>query len=236
MKKASSYIFILSLTLAGFLAVFPLKTASAEVGGYVGIWGAHTIASSARSEYYDDYYYHYYHDYDLDMSETWAAGVKAGYTMPQFKYISFEFEYSYLKPDIKRSIVERYGSDYIAVEGDVKLNNFMINVIGRYPRGRFHPYIGAGFGFSYSDMSAQATQRISGVTTSAPVGKTYTSFSWQLLTGVEIDIINHLSADIGYRYFATQIEFENSPDIYFENSTKVDFTAHMIAIGLKFLF
>jgi len=236
MKKALFYVFVWSFTLAGFLVAFPLKSASAETGGYVGLWGAHTIASSAKSEYYDDYYDHYYHNYDLDMGETWSAGAKAGYTPPAFKYISFEFEYSYLKPEIKRSIVDRYGSDYIAVQGNVKLNNFMFNVIGRYPRGRFHPYIGLGIGFSYSDVSATATQRISGVTTSAPVGKTYTSLSWQLLTGVEIDIVKNLSADIGYHYFATRLEFENSPDIYFEDSNKVDFSTNLFMMGLKFLF
>jgi opacity protein-like surface antigen len=56
-------------------------------------------------------------------------------------------------------------------------------------------------------MLATATQRISDVTSSASVGKDHTSFSWQLLTGVEIDITNNLSVDIGYRYFATEIEF-----------------------------
>jgi len=236
MKKASSYILIFSFTLASLFIVCPVKSARAQIGGYIGIWGAYTIASRATSNYYDDYYDHYYHDYDLDMKETWVIGAKAGYTPPQLKYVSFELEYSYLKPDIKRSVIDRYGSDYVAVEGDVKLNNFMINAMGRYPKGRFHPYVGLGIGFSYSDMTAVATQRVNGVTSTASVGKTYTSFSWQFLTGVEIDIIKNLSADIGYRYFATRLEFESSPDIYVENSNKVDYSTNMFTMGLKFLF
>ena len=118
--------------------------------------------------------------------------------------------------------------------GDVKLNNFMFNAIAKYPLGRFHPYVGAGIGCSYSDMSATATQ--SGVINSASVGEDYTSFTWQLLTGVEIDIINNLSVDIGYRYFASEIEFGNNTEIDFENSTKINFTTSMITLGLKFLF
>ena len=236
MKKTFNIIFVLSFILVNLFVVCPVKPALAQTGGYVGIWGAYTLASRATSNYYDDYYDHYYRDYDLDMRETWVIGAKAGYTPPQFKYISFEFEYSYFKPDIKRSVIDRYGTDYIAVEGDVKLNNFMLNVMGRYPKGRFHPYIGLGFGVSYSDLSAIATQRVSGVTSTASVGKTYTSFSWQLLTGLEIDIIKNLSADIGYRYFATKLEFEDTPDIYFENSNKVDYSTNMFTLGLKFLF
>ena len=233
MKKVANYLFI--FTLAILFAVCPLKSASAQVGGYIGVWGGYTISPDASSgDYYDDW--DYYNRFDLDIQEAWVLGVKVGYTPPQLKYFSFEFEYSYLNPDIKRSVLDRYGPDYIAVEGDVKLNNFMFNAIAKYPQGRFHPYIGAGLGFSYSDMSATATQRISGVTSSASVGKDYTSFAWQLLTGVEIDIINNLSVDIGYRYFATEIEFENATEIEFKNDTKIDFTTSMITLGLKFLF
>ena len=75
------------------------------------------------------------------------------------------------------TLLDRYEPDYVAVEGDVKLNNFMFNAIAKYPQGRFHQYTSAGLGFSYSDMSATATQRISGVTSSASVGKDYISKS-----------------------------------------------------------
>ena len=230
MKKVANYLFI--FTLAILFAVCPLKSASAQIGGYIGVWGGYTISPDASSG--DSYDHNYYNNYDLDIQETWGVGVKVGYTPPQLKYFSFEFEYSYLNPDIKRSVLDRYGPDYAAVEGDVKLNNFMFNTIVKYPQGRFHPYVGAGIGCSYTDMSATATQ--SGVINSASVGKDYTSFAWQLLTGVEIDIINNLSVDIGYRYFSTEIEFGNNIEIDFENDTKIDFTTSMITLGLKFLF
>lgn len=233
MKKVANYFFI--FTLAILFTVCPLKSASAQVGGYIGIWGGYTISPNASSGDSHDWDY-FYNSYDLDIQEAWVLGVKVGYNPPQAKYLTFEFEYSYLKPDIDRSILDRYGPDFVAIEGDVKLNNFMFNAIVKYPQGRFHPYVGAGLGFSYTDMSATATQRISGVTSSASVGKDYTSFAWQLLTGVEIDIINNLSMDIGYRYFATEIELGNATEFDFENNTKIDFTTSMITLGLKFRF
>ena len=242
MKKFISYIFI--FTLAFMFAVYPLQSASAQppqpvqpaqVGGYIGVWGGFTIAPAASSgEYYDDWDY-YYNNYDLDMQETWALGGKIGYTIP-LKYFAFEFEYSYLNPDIERSIIERYGPDYTSVEGDVKLNNFMLNAIVKYPVGRFHPYFGGGIGFSYSDMSATATQTDGPDTISASIGKDHSSFAWQLLTGVEIDITNNLSVDFGYRYFATELEFQDTTEIYFENDNAIDFTTSMLTLGLKFLF
>ena len=232
MKKNANYFFIFTLTI--LFAVCPLKPASAQIGGYIGIWGGYTISPEASSRDYHDW--NYYNRYDLDIQETWGVGVKVGYTLPQEKCIAFEFEYSYLNPDINRSVLGRYGSDFVVVDGDVKLNNFMFNVIAKYPQGRFHPYVGGGIGFSYTDMSATATQSSNGVTSSAPVGKDYTSFAYQLLTGVEIDIVNNLSMDIGYRYFATEIEFGNNTKIDFENNTKIDFTTSMITLGLKFLF
>ena len=231
MKKVANYLFI--FTLAILFAVCPLKSASAQVGGYIGVWGGYTISPDASSgDYYDDW--DYYNRFDLDIQEAWVLGVKVGYTPPQLKYFSFEFEYSYLDPDINRSVLGQNRTGLVAVEGDVKLNNFMFNAIAKYPLGRFHPYVGAGIGCSYTDMSATATQ--SGVINSASVGKDYTSFAWQLLTGVEIDIINNLSVDIGYRYFASEIEFGNNTEIDFENSTKIDFTTSMITLGLKFHF
>lgn len=237
MKKIDSCVFIVVLVFC--LAVVPLQSASAQggpTGGYVGFWGGVTIAPEASSEDYDDDWYDYHDDYDLNMEETWSAGIKLGYIPPLWKYFSFELEYSYLHPDIKRSILEQYGPDYVAVEGDVQIHNFMLNLFARYPIGRLHPYIGAGVGFSYSDLSAVATQRIGEDISTAQVGDDYTSFAFQVLTGVEIDITNNLAFEVGYRYFITELEFSNSSEIYRNNSVEIDFTTSMITLGLKFLF
>jgi opacity protein-like surface antigen len=236
MKKASYSLAIPWLVFLLFIT--PANSASAQVGplgGHVGFWGGFTVAPDASSGDYDDGWY--YHDYDLDMKETWAAGVKFGYTPPPWKYFSFEFEYSYLNPDIKRSVLERYGSDYLAVEGDVRIHNFMWNLFLKYPLGWFHPYLGAGLGFSYSDMSAIATQRIGSDVTTAPVGDDYTSFAYQFLTGVEFDVTKNLVFDIGYRYYATGLKLKNNDlDIYLDDSVDIDFTTSMITMGFKVLF
>ncbi len=102
---------------------------------------------------------HVIFNYDLDVQETGIFGVKFGYTHPTVKYFSFEFEYSYLNPDVDRTVFTTAGSDYSAIEGDVKIHNFMFNAIVKYPEGKIHPYLGLGFGFSYFDFSVTSTSR-----------------------------------------------------------------------------
>ena len=104
----------------------------------------------------------------------------------------------------------------------------MFNIIAKIPRGIIHPYWGAGFGFSHYEMSVKATEVIG--------EKDDTSFAWQLLTGVEIDLTSNLVMDIGYRYFVTELKFENNIEAEDKNYEDVDFTTSMITLGLKFFF
>jgi len=216
MKNTSDYVLI--FTLAILIAVFPFKSASAQNGGYFGISGGYTINPDLRSGDYD-YWDFYEDDIHLDVEEVPVLGAKLGYTHPRARSLALELEYSYLNPDITNSV---------NVEGDVKLNNFMFNIFTRIPAGIIHPYWGLGFGFCNSDMSAEAAQWLG--------GKDATSFAWQLLTGVEIDMTNNLTLDIGYRYFSTELEFENSTEYGHGNHRDVDFRTNMVTLGFKFFF
>ena len=146
MKKINRYIFIFTLSVLS--AVYPFKSVSAQVGVYLGGWGGYTISSYTGGDNGHDYY----DDYDLDIKETSAWGVKVGYANPFFNYLALEAEYSYLNPDIK---------DSAYIDGDVKISNLMFNVIGKYPLGIIQPYFGVGLGFSYSDMSRKDIRIVS---------------------------------------------------------------------------
>jgi opacity protein-like surface antigen len=234
MKKSANYIFLFLLAI--LFTVSPLQQAFAQTGGYIGLWGGYTISPYAGTGD-DDYDHHdwdwYHHDIDLDINETYALGAKVGFVHPLLKYLAFEFEYFYLNPDIDRSIIDKYESDYVTVEGEIKLNNFMFNVIGKYPRGVIHPYIGVGLGLSNADVSAKATE---GSASSVSIGDNYTSFAWQLLTGVEIDLASNLAMDIGYRYFTTELKFNDKMEYDYDISREIDFDTSMITMGFKFLF
>lgn len=207
MKKITSYVAIFVLTV--LFAVYPFQTASAQVGLYLGGWGGYTIHPDATEDDWDDYY----DDVDLDIDETSAWGAKIGYTNPFFKYLALEAEYSYLNPEIR---------DDGSMDGDVKMSNLMFNVIGKYPLGIIQPYFGVGLGFSYADMSFDDIQGID--------DGDYTSYAWQIMTGVEFYVTSEIAVDVGYRYFATEMEFDH------EDSDDVTFSTGMVTLGLKMFF
>lgn len=209
-KVARSIAFVLFFIA---VSVSSFDIASADMGAYVGVWGGYTFSPDASFKNDNTG-----STFDLDIQETWAAGVKFGYTPPQMKYLSFELEYFYSDPDIDRTV-----SGQSAINGDVKFNSFLYNVIVRYPEGKFHPYLGGGIGFSNADASVQTTSPSGSASTS----ENDTSFAWQILAGIDIDLTNNWTADIGYRYFYTDPKLGN---------LSLEYKTSMVTLGLKYRF
>ena len=240
MKKVSR-----SLTVFLFVIAFSLSPniASAQIGVYVGVFGGYTLSPDA-SWVNDNLDY----DYDLNVQETGIFGVKFGGIHPEIQYFSVELEYSYLNPDIDRTVLSTSGSDYSAMEGDAKIHNLMLNFIFKYPEGKIHPYLGFGLGASMFDLSLTPTSNIDGVSYSERRSFGNTVFAWQLLTGVDIDLANNLSLDMGCRYFdtsSTEGDYEvhynddqNHADYYDDHHDDqiLDFRTFMVTLGLKFRF
>jgi opacity protein-like surface antigen len=220
MKKILSSAVVLFLSI--FLVLSPINTAvAAETGPfYVGVLGGYTFGSDAELEMSP-------YKFDLDIQETWAVGAKVGYTPPAIKFFAVEFEYLYLNPDVDRTVLASLGSDFVAVEGDLKLHNFMLNLLAKYPEGNIHPYLGVGIGFSRVDLSGTGTMRIGGVTETESLDDDDTSFAWQILAGINFEISKNWSADITYRYFMTEPEFDGA-DLEIKTS--------MVTIGLNYHF
>lgn len=228
MKKVDSVFSVFVFVIA--VVVFPFNTASAEVGGYMGVFGGYTVSPEASPGYADHNYY-YHGNYDIDVEETWLIGFKLGYTPPRLRFASFEFEYSYSNPDVERTVWTNRGRDYAKIEGDAEFHNFMFNGIAKLPAGKIHPYIGAGIGFSYIDAS------ITTPSTGRFDSNDHTVFAWQILLGVEIDLANNLSMDIGYRFFATESDSDHDYYYYDEyDSTDLDYETSIITFGLKYRF
>jgi opacity protein-like surface antigen len=211
MRKVASSFAVVLFAIA--ISATSFGIASAEGGGYVGVFGGYTFSTDASWKNDNTG-----SNYDLNIQDTWAVGVKFGYTPPQMKYFSFELEYFYLNPDIDRTVLPQS-----AIDGNVKFNNFMYNVMARYPEGRFHPYFGAGIGFSYADASIQSTSPSGSASTS----ENDTAFAWQILAGVDIDLTNSWTADIGYRYFSTEPKLGN---------ISLEYKTSMVTLGLKYRF
>jgi len=229
MKKVAKIFAVFVFVLA--FSVFPSNSASAQTGFYVGVFGGYAFSPDASLSYtYYDYYYYYNREYDVEVQDSAVFGFKFGYTPPRLKFLSFEFEYSYLNPDVDRTALPYDPSSFAIAEGDIKLNNFMFNAIFKYPEGKFHPYIGLGIGFSYIDWSLTTTSPVRSISNDDTV------FAWQMLAGVEIDLTNNLSVDIGYRFFATESSSDDDYYDYYDNDTRLEYRTSMVTLGLKYKF
>ena len=236
MRKLAGSVAVFLFAIA--ISVFPFNAASAQTGGYVGVFGGYTFSSNASLRYYD---YNYDYNYDLNIKNTWLLGAKFGFTPPPLKYFSLEFEYSYLNPGLDRAVSTQTGTNYTTtIEGDAKLNNFMFNAITKYPEGKIHPYFGAGLGFSYVDVSVSVTpaSRSRGQYYGGSTSKSHTVFAWQVLAGMEIDFSDNWSVDIGYRYFATEPGSQSNHEYhgYDYYNSHLDYKTSMVTLGLKYRF
>jgi OmpA-OmpF porin, OOP family len=157
---------------------------------------------------------------DLALDESGMMGLKFGYILPQARALAFELEWNYM---FEQSIPPQVISG-VRESGDVYLNNFMVNLILRYPEGRIHPYIGGGIGAS--SMNIQNTESIGGVVVNV-AEESATGFAWQFLAGINFELAPNLSADLAYRYFGTNPDF---------TVIDVDYRTHAVTLGLNFHF
>jgi opacity protein-like surface antigen len=157
---------------------------------------------------------------DLSLDNSGMLGLKLGYILPQARVIALEFEWNYMfQQNIPSQVVSG-----VTESGNVALNNFLVNLILRYPEGRVHPYIGGGIGAS--SMNIQDTEAIAGRVVNY-ANETSTGFAWQLLAGVNFDLAPNLSADLTYRYFGTNPSF---------TAINVDYRTQAVTVGLNFHF
>lgn len=215
--------------LVVLITVFPFRAASAETGGYLGVFGGYTFDADASWQNWD-------YSYDLDVGDTEVFGVTFGYSPPEIGYFAVECEYSYLNPDKGWSLLTTSGEDYTAMEGDLALHNFIFNAIVKYPAGKIHPYCGLGLGFSYFDFSATSISRIDNVEYTARTSTDDFIFAWQMRAGIAIDITDKLSLDIACRYLDTEADDDDYDHhhYYDYHDAGLEYNAAMVTLGLKY--
>jgi opacity protein-like surface antigen len=157
---------------------------------------------------------------DLALDSSGMMGLKMGYILPQARALAFELEWNYM---FNQTIPSQVVSG-VRESGEVALNNFLVNVILRYPEGKIHPYVGGGIGAS--SMYLQNTESIGGRVVNV-ADETATGFAWQFLAGVNVDLAPNLSADLTYRYFGTNPGF---------SLIDVDYRTQAITFGINFHF
>jgi len=158
-------------------------------------------------------------NFDVETDSTGILGFKVGWVPPTAKYLALEMDLNYI-------FESNYGPTTISgvtESGDVYLSNVLFNLLLRYPEGRFHPFIGAGIGWSYFNIEGFETFGGRSFYTSEDAY----SFAWQFLAGIDFDISPNLSIDLTYRYYGTD------PSLAI---TDIEYRASIFTVGLNFRF
>jgi opacity protein-like surface antigen len=213
MKKTAFAVSIFLLSVC--MVILPIKDAPAQTSPfYVGVFGGYVMPEDMHFNVNTAAV-----SFDVATDSTGIIGFKFGYVLPAARFLALEMEFNHM-------FEHNYGPTTVSgvIEaGDVYLSNFFFNALLRYPDGKIHPYVGAGIGSCYFHIKGTETYR--GVTLFAEE-EDY-SFAWQFLAGVNFEIANNLSVDLGYRYYGTDASLL---------ITDIEYRANIITAGINFHF
>jgi len=215
MKRISKGMIVFSLAV--FLLFSSLNTAAAVEAGpfYVGIFGGYVVPEDLEIDDDDDWYDDDDGDFEIDLDESWAAGVKFGYIIPPIRWLAAELEYTYLADQD----FEKSGST-----GDYSAHNLMANLLFRCPVGKVHPYVGFGVGIS----SASFDVKSSGFFYLHDFDEDATSVAGQFIAGVNFEISPHWSTELAYKYF--YCEYDDVEDL------DIEAASHIVTLGINYHF
>jgi len=208
MKKMGGHTGIILLALLLILAPMSMAKADSSQGPYVGIFGGLVLPSDLSASDNTD-------SLDFDLDNSFMLGVKGGYIFPAFPYLAAEIEYNYMG--------EQDASFMSVNVGKVSLNNLFANLIFRYPQGMFHPYIGAGIGWSWIKWDSTGVGASAGLT-----DEDDNAWAWQFLVGINVSFDRNWSADLGYRYF--------SAENFKYRDVDIEYKASIITFGVNYHF
>ena len=117
----------------------------------------------------------------------------------------------------------------------------MFNVLGRYPEGAFHPYMGFGVGY--------ANVKINDITWTSPQlsgSETFSSGSkmvlaYQFLLGIDIDVTKNVIVGLGYKLMtAEKVTYDtgwaNTRGGSGTCTVEADWTSHNAVLSVSYLF
>jgi opacity protein-like surface antigen len=234
MKKICRILVLSSIAVLLLLATAPIGSAQPAGPFYVGVFGGFVMPDDLRfeREYDDDWDHHHDEGFDENLDESWAAGIKIGYIIPQVKFLAVELEYTYLADqDYGDKYYTGYGNQKYSYDGDFRAHNLMANLLFRYPHGKIHPYVGFGLGLSRATIEERDKWEYNGQVASENIDKDDTAFASQFIAGVNFEIMPNLSADLAYKYFYSEYEIG-----LFGEDFNVEAKNHLFTIGINYHF
>ena len=138
---------------------------------------------------------------DVSLATGWLAGAKFGYLTPfTNRILAVELEYNHIANNFDTGKTYNNSSN---LDSRIKIDALMLNLMGRYPEGRFHPYVGAGAGYANVAMDDVRISS-SGINTLNVTSGSKGVFAYQILAGVDFDITSKWFVGLGYKFFAAR--------------------------------
>jgi OOP family OmpA-OmpF porin len=163
--------------------------------------------------------------FSLEFVTGMQGGAVAGWDFAPVKSVGegrIELEYAHRNNPVDKL---KFAEGSFSGGGDMKVDSLLLNCIGVYREGRrWAPYIVVGLGAARVDASDLKV-------TGQPLANDSTVvFAYQLGTGVDFTLTEHLNLDLGYRFFGTyRPEFTETNGQKF----KMDYYSHNVILGLR---
>lgn len=170
---------------------------------------------------------------DLDLKNSLALGVKAGYFFPQLPNLGLEVSASHAKPDIKEqaSVVTGPVPGVFAFDRtSLQVVTVAFNMIARAQIKGFEPYAGVGLGLFFARLkdATGATSSDNGVP------------GFNALAGYRSFLTDdkRLALMVEYNYQWAQLSFNNvlDPSLGLGTGLRGDYEAHTMMFGLSYHF
>lgn len=169
---------------------------AASPKGYLGIFGGYAMPQDLETDNLPD----------LSLDNTWVAGAKIGgfFARP----LALEIEYYH---------IGEMDFDNRLFAESISADSIFLNLILRYPETRFHPFIGAGAGWTWVKLD-----------NALPGLDDDNTWAVQGLAGVDIDISSNTSLTVQYRYYYAEPSFAGDRDSKLKT--------HILTAGFNFIF
>lgn len=213
------------LVLGAFCFLLGMPPAfAAEDGFYLaGFFGA-TLVDEAENE---DPLGTFHLDYDAGYGAGGILGYDLATAYPSLGVGRLELEVGFRRNGLRRA---DFLDGAVDAEGNITVLSFMANSFADYREALpWIPYVGVGFGYA---VVALNDAKVSGVELADDEDGV---FAYQLGAGVALAFQEHLTLDLGYRFFATA-----DPDFDFadksQGSFESEYHSHNLFLGIRATF
>ena len=235
-KKWFGLVFVF-LFLCSFPSISHAQDKTADnIGIYIGLIGGSSLSDDIKTKFEVPQNPAENFEVDFGMKSGYLAGAKIGWqTSFTRKILALEMEYNRIENSMEKwtSFDGYMLNTPVPVDGKIQIDALFFNLLARYPEGLFHPYIGAGIGYSMvkvSDMTSNGAipMNISGGEQSA--------MAYQLTAGLDFDITKNIIIGLAYKYIGIpKLSFDNT----IENTpaqTQMEYRSHNFVLSACFTF